>query len=82
MMENEARGNEEGARGNPFLAPLLSFPPPNFPRSFQTPALTAKQATGIRNWLVPILFVKRTAGTKASSFPSHPARYQGKVQRR
>lgn len=38
MVENQARGNEEGARGNSFLAPLLSFPPPNFPRFFQTPA--------------------------------------------
>ena len=79
MVENQARGNEEGARGNSFLAPLLSFPPPNFPRSFQTPA---KQATGIRNWLVPVLLVPRTAGAKASFFPSHPVRYQRKVQRR
>ena len=79
MMENQARGNEEGARGDSFLAPLSSFPPPNFLRSFQTPN---KQATGIRNWLVPVLFLPRTAGAKASSFPPYPARYQAKVQRR
>ena len=79
MMENQARGNEEGARGNPFLAPLLSFPSPNFSRSFRTPVT---QATGIRNWFVPVLLVPRQAGAKASSFPSHPVRYQRKVQRR
>ena len=43
MVKNQACGKEEGAR-----APLLSFPPPNFPRSFQTPATQPRrlQASG------------------------------------